>query len=270
MPEISVQLYSVREQAKIDYENTIRRIAEIGFTCVEPAGYPGTTPQAAAKLFQELGLKAPSCHGPLPIGDKKQEVLEQALIMGHEAIITGCPPNFQQDYSSLDRVRALADLYSEAAENAGVHGIQVGYHNHDWDLVKIDNDYGYREFLRRTPESVLWEADIFWVARAGLNVVDFITELGPRGRFLHFKDGISETNATFESKETEDGKIMVSAESPFLPAGKGQVDLLAASAAARFVEYVVVELDSYRGNMMDAIAESYEYLTSNGIAKGRI
>ena len=43
-PQITVQLYSVREQAAADYAGTMRAIAEMGFANVEPAGFPGTTP----------------------------------------------------------------------------------------------------------------------------------------------------------------------------------------------------------------------------------
>jgi len=268
MPVLSVQLYSVRDQAKENYEATLRAIAAMGFTCVEPAGYPGSTPESAKKLFQELGQRTPSCHGPLPLGDKKQEIIEQALMMGHEAIITGCPPKFKEHYSSLDNVLAMSDLYCEAAANAAPHGIQVGYHNHDWDLAVVEGVRAYEIFLERTPETVLWEADIFWVARAGLTPADFIRQIGPRGRFLHFKDGMVGTGDTFREMETEDGKIMVSSASPFLPAGRGQVDLPAAAAAAKHAEYIIVELDSYVGNMMDAVAESYRYLSSKGIATG--
>ncbi|MCC5845814.1 MAG: sugar phosphate isomerase/epimerase [Verrucomicrobia bacterium] len=269
MPELTVQLYSVRELAKQNYEATLRAIADIGFTCVEPAGYPGATPEAASKLFKELGLRAPSCHGGLPLGENKNRIIEEALMMGHEAVITGCPPNFREDYTSLDRVRALAELYSEAAENAAPHGIQVGYHNHDWDLAEIEGRRGYQVFLENTPESVLWEADIFWVARAGLDPSAFIQEIGARGKFLHFKDGVVSGGEAFHEKETADGKIMVSDATPFLPAGRGQVDLLAASRAAVHADYIAVELDSYPGDMMEAVAESYRYLTGNGIATGR-
>ena len=75
--------------------------------------------------------------------------------------------------------------------------------------------------------------------------------------------------AAFETAETEDGKIMVSDSSPFLPAGKGQVDLKAAADAAVHTEVAVVELDSYEGDMMEAVQESYTYLTSNDIATGK-
>ena len=267
-PEISVQLYSVREQAAADYEGTIRAIAEMGFTNVEPAGFPGTTAREAAKVFGDLGLQAPSCHGALPVGDDKNRVIEEALLLGHQYVITGCPPNFKENYASADTIRAMVDLYCEAAENAASHGLQVGYHNHDWDLVEVDGKPGYRYFLEGTPETVLWEADLFWVARAGLDPAAFVKEIGSRGKCLHFKDGIVTAAGEFTEAETEDGKIMVSDSTPFLPAGAGQVELVAASNAAEHVEYAVVELDSYEGDMMQAVQESYTYLTSKGIAKG--
>lgn len=268
IPQITVQLYSVRDQAAADYEGTIRAIAAMGFGCVEPAGFPGYSAEKAAKLFLDLGLKAPTCHGALPIGDDKSKVIEEALLLGHEVIITGCPPKFMENFESADAIKATAELYCEAAANAAIHGLQVGYHNHDWDLVDVDGSPGYRIFLDNTPDTVLWEADIFWVAKAGLDPQAFLQEIGKRGKALHFKDGLINDTDTFTEAETESGKIMVSSSSPFLPAGTGQLDLLAASKAATFAEYIAVELDSYPGDMMKALQESYQYLTSNGIARG--
>jgi hypothetical protein len=107
------------------------------------------------------------------------------------------------------------------------------------------------------------------VARAGLDPAEFVKEIGTRGICLHFKDGIVTAEGEFTEAETEDGKIMVSDSTPFLPAGAGQVDLLGAYAVAEHLEYAVVELDSYEGDMMKAVQESYTYLTTKGIAQGR-
>ena len=268
LPEITVQLFSVRAEAAADYEGTIRAIADMGFANVEPAGFPGSTAEKAAKLFKELNLKAPSCHEELPIGDEKNRIIEEALELGIKYIITGCPANFKESYKSADTIKVLAEQYCIAAESVAEHGMQVGYHNHDWDLIDVDGKPGYKYFLENTPDTVLWEADIFWVARAGIDPVDFLKEIGPRGKVLHFKDGAVDTDAKFTEAETEDGKIMISSDKPFLPAGTGQVDLIAASKAATYAEYIAVELDTYKGNMMKAVQESYTYLTTNNIAKG--
>lgn len=269
-PEITVQLYSVREEAKADYEGTLRAIAAMGFNNVETAGFPGTTVAKAAKLFKELGLKAPSCHGALPLGENKQKIIEDALTLGHKYIITGCPANFQEDFKSEDTIKATAARYCEAAEFAARHGIQVGYHNHDWDLISIKGKPAHQIFMENTPETVLFEADLFWVTRAGLDPVKFIKEIGVRGKVLHFKDGAASADGKFTEAETEDGKIMVSSSTPFLPAGTGQVNLKGAARAAKHAEYIAVELDSYAGNMMKAVQESYTFLTKSGIARGRI
>jgi len=269
IPQITVQLYSVRDLAKQDYAGTIRAIADIGFGNVEPAGYPGYSAKEAAKLFQELGLKAPSAHVGLPIGDNKNAIIDEALLMGHKYLITGCPPKFREHYTSLDNVKALAELYTEAAANLAPHGLQVGYHNHDWDLIEVEGRRSYQVFLENTPETVLYEADIFWVSRAGLDPASFIKEIGARGKVLHFKDGIVSNQATFKEATTDSGKIMVSDSIPFRAAGTGQVDLIAASKAVRHAEYLAVELDSFDGDMMQAIKNSYAYLTSNKIAQGK-
>jgi sugar phosphate isomerase/epimerase len=268
IPEITVQLYSVRDLASADYEGTIRKIAAMGYGCVEPAGFPGSSPEKAAKLFKELGLKAPTCHCGLPIGDKKNEIIETALLLGHRYIITGCPPKFRENFASADSIKATAELYCEAAANAAKHGLQVGYHNHDWDLIDVDGKPGYKIFLENTPDTVLWEADIFWVAKAGRDPVSFIKEIGVRGKALHFKDGIIRAEDTFKEAETASGKVMVGSSFPFRPAGAGQVDLIAASKVASQAEYIAVELDQYEGDMLKAVEQSYTYLTQNKIARG--
>ena len=267
-PQITVQLYSVREQASADYEGTLRAIADMGFGCVEPAGYPGYTPEKAAKLFADLGLKAPTAHISLPEVEELDQLIEQAQLMGHKYLITGCPPGFQENYTSLDRVKAMAEKYCQVAEKLAPHGLQIGYHNHDWDLAMVDGERGYQVFLANTPESVLYEADIFWVARAGLDPAEFIREIGVRGIALHFKDGIVDDGADFKEAETESGRIMVSDAIPFRAAGTGQVDLIGASKAVKHADYIAVELDSFEGDMMQAVKTSYDYLTSNGIAQG--
>ena len=40
----------------------------------------------------------------------------------------------------------MAALYCEAAENAAKHGLQVGYHNHDWDLIDVEGTPDIRCF----------------------------------------------------------------------------------------------------------------------------
>ncbi|MCF6177285.1 MAG: sugar phosphate isomerase/epimerase [Victivallaceae bacterium] len=269
-PELSVQLYSVREDAANDYEAMIRKIAAMGFMSVEPAGFPGSTVEKAAALFKELGLSAPSQHGQLPLGDAQQQIIEEAQMLGIKYIYTGCPPDYPVSFQSTDAIKAVAEQFCEAADYAAQFGIQVGIHNHTFEMLEVEGRPAYEYFLEATPETVLWEADIYWVVAGGRIPAEFIKRLGNRATCLHFKDGTFDANdAVLELKESANG--MVAKERKFLPAGAGDVDLLAAfKAVSPVTEYIVVELDSYDGNMMEAVQESYTYLTQSGIATGRV
>ena len=251
LPKITVQLYSLRDALEADFEGTIRKLAAIGFPCVEPAGFHGCKPAEVAKLLADLNLTAPTAHCGLPLGDAKNEIIETALELGHRYLITGGPPGWQDDYTTTDQVKAIAEQYCIAADNVAPHGLQVGYHNHDWDLAEFEGQPAYHTFLAHTPESVLWEADLFWIARAGIDPAEFLQEIGPRGKVLHFKDG-----------HITDRSI----EIPFLPAGQGEVDLIAAAKVGKDAEYIAVELDAYDGDMLKAVEQSFLYLTENKIA----
>ncbi|MEM9353479.1 MAG: sugar phosphate isomerase/epimerase [Planctomycetota bacterium] len=267
-PQISVQLYTVREQAQASFSETLRQIADLGYRHVEPAGFPGTTANEAAALFKDLGLQAPSCHAPLPVGDDRQRVIEETLAIGSRYLIISCPPNWTDDFATLDQLKATAELYCEAAENAAAHGIQLGYHNHDWDLLDLDGTAAYRLFLEHGPKDLLWEADIFWIAKTGLDPVSFIEEMGPRGKVLHFKDGLFDFASGPVEVSTDAGPVVVTEETPFLPAGAGSLDMPATAAAAKHAEYFVVELDEYNGDVMEALKQSYRYLNEAGIVAG--
>lgn len=251
-PEITLQLYTLREQFGQDFEGTLKAVQQIGFKNVEPAGFHGRTAKEYKESLDRLGLKAPSAHSLLPVGEDANKIIDDALEVGIRYLVTGVPPNAAENYKSLDRVKKMAELYVEGAENAAKHGLFVGYHNHNWDLAEVEGKRGYQEFLKNTPSTVLWEADVYWVARAGLDPVDFLNELGERARLLHLKDGAIQD---------------LSLQPPYLPCGEGDIDLPAAAQAGKFAEYAAVELDEYSGDMLQAVEKSYQYLTEKGLAR---
>ena len=59
---IGIQLYTVRDALAEDFTGTIKKIADMGFVGVETAGFPGTTPAEAKKLFDDLGLVVLGAH----------------------------------------------------------------------------------------------------------------------------------------------------------------------------------------------------------------
>ena len=62
--KVGVQLYTVREVMKDDFEGKLAKVAAIGYREVEFAGYDGHTPQEVKAMLDRHGLTGPSAHIP--------------------------------------------------------------------------------------------------------------------------------------------------------------------------------------------------------------
>ena len=59
---IGLQLYTVADQLRTDFEGTIEKVAQIGYQQVEFAGYSNKTPEQVRALLDRHKLKSPSTH----------------------------------------------------------------------------------------------------------------------------------------------------------------------------------------------------------------
>lgn len=249
---IALQLYTLREAAKSGYEAVVRRVAEIGYVGVEPAGFPGSSVEAAAKLYAELGLQVPSIHAKFPAGADKNEPIETALTLGSKRIISGIGRGDKWD--TLDKIKANCDLINEAASNTAGHGIAVGYHNHWWEFdTVVDGRPVFDHMLERLDPSVFFQIDTYWVTVGGRDVVSVLKQLGSRAPVLHIKDGPANNP-----------------DADMVAVGSGAMDwpsIMAASAAT--AQWHIVELDRCATDMFTAVEDSYKYLVGKGLSRGK-
>ena len=241
--EISVQLYSVREEMQNDPAGTLAKLAEFGYRNVEPPGYSGMSAENFAQILQAAGLQAPSIHGNLPVGDEKNKVIEEAQALGTRYIFTGGPALGWDSWNNLDGIKKAADLYNRAAANASPHGLLIGFHNHDMEMADIEGEPAYRHFLRFTDPEVMWEIDTYWVQVGGLDPAAVVKEAGERAEVLHIKDGPGVK------------------EKPMVAVGDGIMDIPAIIKAASQTKVMCIELDNCATNMLEALRKSYEYLS---------
>jgi len=245
---IALQLYSVRDQLEKGFDSVIRQLADTGFVGVEPAGFPGTTPEKAAQLFKSLGLQVCSAHTGLPLGDEKNKVLDVAKTLGLKRIVSGKGPD---DFKTVELIKKTCDLFNQSAQVAKENGLTFSVHNHWWEFELLAGKPVYKYMLEYLDKSVLFELDVYWVTTAGANPAAIIKELGARAPLLHIKDG-----------PCVKGQSMTAV-------GDGKVDVAAvAKAGAATAEWMIVELDSCATDMLEAVKKSYGYLTRQGFARG--
>ena len=245
---IALQLYSVRDQLAHGFAPVIRQIAEIGYVGVETAGFPGTTPDQAAKLFKSFGLQVCSMHTGLPLGDEKNKVLDVAKTLEVKRLVSGRGPD---DFKTVDLIKHSCDLFNQAAQVARENRLNFSIHNHWWEFELLAGRPVYKHMLDYLDPAVLFEVDVYWVTTAGVNPVVIVTELGSRAPLLHIKDGPCVK------------------DQPMTAVGDGKVDVPGvAKASAKTAEWLIVELDSCATDMLTAVKKSYGYLTANGLARG--
>jgi sugar phosphate isomerase/epimerase len=246
---VAVQLYTLRDELARDFAGVIRRVAEIGYVGVEPAGFPGTTPQEAGRLFKELELIVPSAHLPLPVGDDKDEVLDTAIAIGCTRIVSSFMPPDQ--YRTADSIKHLCERFNEANAVAVEQGMRFGIHNHWWEFEEVEGRPAWEILLEHLDPTVFFEVDTYWVRTAGSNPVTVLERLGNRAPLLHIKDGPCVVGE------------------PMVAAGQGTMDIPAIVAAGEgHTKWLVVELDACATDMFEAVEASYRYLVGNGLAQG--
>ena len=111
-PDLSVQLFSVREQLTADFPGTIATLAKIGLTRVEPFGMVDSADQLKAALT-ETGLAAPTSHQSL-VYVELTKVLDVAADLGVGTVIHPFTP--PADWTTRADVERVAEILNAAAE----------------------------------------------------------------------------------------------------------------------------------------------------------
>jgi sugar phosphate isomerase/epimerase len=240
---LSLQLYTVRGKLEEDFDATLARIAEIGYTKVEPFGLTAYADRLADALPKH-GLSAPTTHAGL-LKDDAAEIYAAAKRLGITTVID--PHTDPARWQAADSIKEIAAGLNAAAVEAADHGITVGYHNHAFELEsKVDGVHALEILVDNLSDDVILEVDTYWAVVGGADVTALLAKFGDRVKALHVKDGDGTQNNKAQVG-VGDGIIKVA-------------DILAAAPTA----LRVVELDDFTGEIFDAVEASYTFLTGEG------
>jgi sugar phosphate isomerase/epimerase len=258
-PQISVQLYSVYGPSEADLDGTLGKLADIGFRNVEAFDFVRRV-DALKAAFDKYGLVSPTAHAILveegaatPDGllttPPADEVFAAAKALGVDVVIDPYVPPAR--WADLESVTNSARRLNEAAAKAAEYGLRVGYHNHDHEFTSmIDGKTAYEVFVGLLDPAVVLELDLYWATAGGQDAPALLERLGDRVIAVHVKDGPMRPGIT--AANLPDDQV---------PAGQGDVPLAACLGAGSGVKYAVVEFDKYAGDIFEAIAESYSFLS---------
>ena len=272
--KVGLQLYSVRDEMQNDLEATLKAVKEMGYDYVETAGYFDRTAEEFRALLDKYGLTCISVHQALDFYEKKgQAGVDYIKTLGAEmSVIPWYDKAKLPGSAAWEETKAL---FVRCAELLKKNGVDMYYHNHDFEFEMVDGKYKYDIMMEEISRDLMKpEFDTCWVRYAGEDPIKYIRAYAGNVRILHLKDFvckklasgpayalIDENGKPIEPTSKEDNGFA------FRPLGQGMQDFPAilSAAEAAGTEYIIVEQDNPNElPSLEAARQSREYLRSIG------
>ena len=257
---VGLQLYTVRDAMKSDFDGTVAKVAQIGYKEVEFAGYFDHSPKDISDLLKKNGLTAPSCHVPYDtVQNKWEQQIAAAHVIGHKFIV--CPWIDPKQRQEPDGYKRAADLFQKAGEVSKKAGIQFAYHNHTFEFQPSEALGGklpYDILLATDPNYVKMELDLCWIEVAGKDPIEYFNKYPGRFPLVHVKD------MKVLPKGAEGPTASPDKEMPNMTdVGSGVIDwkYIFSHAQNAGIQHYFVEHD-FPADPFASISKSYAYLSA--------
>lgn len=271
--KIGYQLYSAREDCVRDLDEVLAQLKKLGYGGVEFAGFYGHTPEEVAELLKKNEIEVFSDHVPFKVIEKDMfGVISDHLKIGCKYIAV---PFLEDDdrpgKPAFAHVIRVINRFGALCREAG---IQLLYHNHDFEFEKISGMYAL-DFLYSAidPEILKSEIDTCWVKYSDEDPADYVKKYTGRAPIVHLKDFVGtkeggQPYALIKEDGSDDGKNSNTATFEFRPFGYGCQDVksIVEAGIAAGAEYFIVEQDQWYNNTpMQAAEMSIGTVRSLGI-----
>lgn len=257
---IGVQLYTVRTLMEKDFEGTIAKVAAVGFTEVEFAGYFNKAPKDVRAILDRHKLAAPSAHVDYAtLTGKTSEVIETSQAIGHKFVV--CPYIDDALRGGEDAWKKIADGLNKAGEATRKAGIQLAYHNHHFEFVPVNGKEPFDVLLAAAdPNLVKIEMDLCWMAVAGRDPLAYFAKYPGRFPMVHVK-GIKKLPANVGKATTMLPFEQVMPD--ITEVGDGPIDWKRTFAQAQKagIQHYFIEHDQ-PASPIESITASYKYLSN--------
>ena len=188
LPQVSVQLWSVKDDVKRDFKGTLQALAAMGFDGVEFAGDFGEfadDPAGLKEFLEQNNLKVSGAHLHF---DRLSPENFDATVAFYGAI--GCDTLIEaMDERAWDPegVQQVVKELNLLAEKLAPHDMSIGYHNHAQEFGDFQGSTYWDVIAKSTSENVILQMDAGWVTYAGKDPVEYVRRYPGRTLTTHYK-----------------------------------------------------------------------------------
>jgi sugar phosphate isomerase/epimerase len=242
--DIGVQLWSVKDDIRQDFEGVLTQLAKLGFRGVEFAGEFGrfaNDPAGLRAFLRKTGLQCAGAHvdfnalGP----DKIGATTTFYKTLGCNKLIIAMDKRAATMRGAAEVAAQLTALSATLAPLS----MKIGYHNHEAEMAGPDGHTPWDVIAAGTPAAAILQQDVGWTTYAGKDPVAMVERYPGRSLSMHFKakfaKGTSGANIIGQDKTDWAGLIAAARrvggtqwfilEQEDYPDGMGQLESVAAS-----------------------------------------
>ena len=236
-PQISLQLYSLRDLIKEDFASTINEVAKIGFKGVETAGYGDVDYKEAHAILSEVGLQVSGQHVSFDaLRNNLPQVAREALYLRTKHVV--CPSTPAELFHSPESCMEIGQELNEIGARLRGYGLHFHYHNHGFEQVLLNGRHGLDWLLDAAePRNLFSQPDVYWLQVGKNDPARFIRRQGQRIRLVHIKD----------EKEIGAGPVNFR-------------EVFASLDAVDTTEWYVIEVERYTYTPLESVRRSFEQM----------
>lgn len=253
-------LYTVRDAMK-DARATLEKVAQAGYVNVESAGYNNgkfynLSPADFKSLLDEMKLTPISAHQGSANFENIDQQIADLKAAGFKYFVIPVPPmglftfdNVNKRMTMKGGAKNLAEILDKLGEKCAAAGLQLLYHNHDFEFMKDADGTVVIDYLLEhcNPKYVNFQMDLYWVMKAGADPVAYFQRYPGRFKIWHVKD--------------------MDDQGRFAPVGNGKIDFkrILNNKKLSGMQYYFVEQDAcYNETALEAIVISHKGLAKIG------
>jgi sugar phosphate isomerase/epimerase len=183
-------MYTVREQCATPegFAESLRRIAEIGYKCVQLSGGGDFPAPFVRETADRHGLAVVSTHTACElILNQTEKVASDHKLLGAPYVGIGMMPEAYR-HSREGALRFIA-AFTPAAEYFAREGLKLMYHNHALEFERFGGELCVDILADGFPPELMgFTLDVYWAAYAGADPAYWLERLAGRVDTIHFKD----------------------------------------------------------------------------------
>ena len=234
--EIALQLYSLRNEMKVDPVKYHQMISEWGISALEGGGTYGMSDSEYEKLLKDNKLRIVGVGADYnKLKSDPAGIISDAKKYGAQYATCYWIPHAEGPIT-LDEIKAATELFNKTGEMLAKEGITLTYHPHGYEFAKSGSSTPM-EYMLQNAKHFQFNMDVFWVKMGGGDPLALMKKYPGKFPQLHLKDRKIGTPGSPDGRGDVETNVVL---------GTGDIDIagLIQEAKKHGTKFLVIEDES--------------------------